>query len=96
LRRYVLEKGVKMYKTALGVPESHTLEQTDTKWEQRKGQDTDTYWYDEKNEAGDIVAKFIIRDSTCIYPPQSRNIQYEKLSATGEHLESGAISPREV
>ncbi len=85
-----------MYKKALGIPDGHSLEKTDTKWEQRKGQDTDTYWYNEKDKNGEIVAKFIVKDSMCIYPPQSRNIQYEKLTAAGEHLKSGGINPNEV
>lgn len=85
-----------MYRKSLGIPENHTLTQTDTKWAERKGQDTDTYWYDENNENGDIVARYVVKDSTCIYPPQKRTIQYEQFSSEGKSIKSGAINPKEI
>ncbi|MHB8987699.1 MAG: hypothetical protein ACYC6S_02835 [Desulfobulbia bacterium] len=85
-----------MYKKGMGVPDNHTLTQTDTKWSERKGRDTDTYWYDEKDERGDLVAKYVVKDTTSMYPPQTRTIEFEKLSADGAHIKSGAIAPREV
>jgi hypothetical protein len=68
------------HKKKIGISESHKLIQTDTKWEQRKGQDTDTYWYDEIDALGVVVAKYIVKDSTSMYPPFGRSITYEKLS----------------
>ncbi|WP_417667184.1 hypothetical protein [Pseudidiomarina sp.] len=67
------------YKEKIGIAESHDLVQTDSKWEQRKGQDTDTYWYDEVDESGTVVAKYVVIDSTSIYPPFERSISYEKV-----------------
>ena len=81
-----------MNKHELGIPANHSLIQTDTKWEQRKGQDTDIYWYDETNEEGKVVAKYIVRDSTCIHPPQKRNITYDKLSIDGQIINSGSLN----
>lgn len=80
-----------MYKEALGISPQHSLVQTDTKWSQRKGQDTDTYWFDEKDEDGIVVAKYVVKDSTCIYPPQNRTVTYEKLSADGKLIKTGTI-----
>lgn len=63
----------------IGVAENNKLIQTDTKWEQRKGQDTDTYWYDEIDVTGNLVAKYIVKDSTSMYPPFGRTVSYEKV-----------------
>lgn len=68
------------HKKKIGIIDTHTLLQTDSKWEQRGGQDTDTYWYDEIDICGNIVAKYVLKDSTSIYPPHERNVDYEKLS----------------
>ena len=67
------------YKKRIGILDAHTLVQTDTKWGQRKGQDTDTYWYDEVDKNGAVVAKYIVEDSTSMYPPFGRSISYEKV-----------------
>lgn len=66
------------HKKKLGIPDAHSLVQTDSKWEQRKGQDTDTYWYDEVDGTGATVAKYVVKDSTSIYPPNGRSITFEK------------------
>lgn len=63
----------------IGIAENNKLIQTDTKWEQRKGQDTDTYWYDEIDATGNLVAKYILKDSTSMYPPFGRTVSYEKV-----------------
>ncbi|STQ89309.1 hypothetical protein EV682_101307 [Iodobacter fluviatilis] len=59
------------------IPVDHTLVQTGTKWEQRKGQDTDLTMYDQMDPEGNIIAKYIERDSTSMYPPCGRSITYE-------------------
>lgn len=81
-----------MTKGKLGIPANHSLIQTDTKWWQRKGQDTDTSWYDETDEERNVVAKYIVRDSTCIYPPQKRSITFDKLSIHGQIINSGSLN----
>jgi len=85
-----------MYKKSMGVPDNHTLSQTDTKWAERKGRDTDTYWYDEKDESGNLVAKYVVRDTTSVYPPQTRSIEFEKLTVDGGHIKTSAIDPSKI
>jgi hypothetical protein len=77
-----LEESMSMdeHKQKIGIPETHQLVSTqESKWEQRKGQDTDTYWYDHVDEAGTVIAKYIVKDSTSMYPPCTRSITYEKI-----------------
>ena len=57
----------------------------------KKGLDTDTYWFDEINKDGKLVAKYIIKDSTSIYPPQTRTITFEKYSIDGNLVEDGRL-----
>lgn len=68
------------HKKVIDIPSDHKLVQTDKKLEQRKGQDTDTYWYDEVDPTGNVVAKYIVKDSTSINPPSKRRITWEKVS----------------
>ena len=67
------------YKKKIGIPDCDDLVQTETTWKQRKGQDTDTYWYDHVDENGNVIAKYKVEDSTSIYPPFGRNISYDKI-----------------
>ncbi|MET0005544.1 hypothetical protein [Candidatus Thiodiazotropha sp. LNASS1] len=67
------------HKAKIGIPADHNLVQTDTKWEQRKSLDTDTYWYDEVDGEGNVVAKWVVKDSTSVYPPFGRDISFEKV-----------------
>jgi len=80
-----------MYKEKLGVPNEHELVRTSSKSEQRKGQDTDIYGYDEKNTDGEIIAKYIVRDSMSIYPPQSTTVSFVKYDPSGSEIGSGRI-----
>lgn len=68
------------HKKEAGIPCSHELVQTQAMSSQRKGQDTDTYWYDQVDENGTVVAKWIVKDSTSIYPPFGRSILAEKIA----------------
>lgn len=63
----------------LGIPDGHQLVQTDTKWEQRKGQDTDYYFYDEVNADGNVVGKYEVAEAMSIYPPFSTTVSWKKL-----------------
>lgn len=67
-----------MHEEELKIPSEHSLVQTKTEWKQKKGQDTDTYWYDEIDGQGNIIAKYVVKDSTSMYPPFRRNITFEK------------------
>lgn len=80
-----------MYKEKLGVPNDHELVMTSNKSEQRKGRDTDIYGYDEKNANGEIIAKYVVRDSMSIYPPQSTTVSFIKLDSKGNEIGSGTI-----
>lgn len=81
-----------MIATELGIPSHHSLVQTNSKCEQRKGHDTDINWYDETDENGALVAKYIVKDSTGIYPPQKRNITFDKFSLEGVIIKSGSLN----
>lgn len=61
------------------IPANHTLVQKESKWEQRKGRDTDTYIYEELDPQGNVVAQYIEKDSTSMYPPFGRSVMYEKV-----------------
>lgn len=64
----------------IGIPDAHKLVQTKpSEWAQRKGQDTDTYWYDEVDPTGAVVAKYIVKDSTSMHPPCTRSITFDKV-----------------
>ncbi len=64
------------YKKKIGLPESHALSISSSKWTQRKGQDTDTYECEERNRQGEVIAKYTVKDSTSIYPPFGRSITW--------------------
>ena len=68
-----------MHEQEIGIAEGHTLNQTKTEWKQKKGQDTDTYWYDELNEEGEVVAQYVLWDTTSMHPPFGRTITFEKI-----------------
>lgn len=68
------------HKQRIGIPESHSLVQTATKWRASKGLDIDYYWYDELDENGNIVTKYLVEDGIEIYPPQKKYFHYEEIS----------------
>lgn len=80
-----------MYKENLGVPTEHELIRTSSNNEQRKGRDTDIYSYEEKNVDGEVIAKYVVRDSMSIYPPQSTTVSFIKYDLNGVEIESGTI-----
>ncbi len=80
-----------MYKEKLGIPQEHELVRTSSKSEQRKGRDTDIYSYDEKNSCGELIAKYVVRDSMSIYPPQSTTVSYVKYDVSGKEIGSGNL-----
>ena len=64
------------YRELLGVQSDHRLVQTDTKSEQRKGQDTDIYWIDEYDSNDLLVNQYVVKDSMSIYPPFKKNATF--------------------
>ena len=80
-----------MYKEKLGVPNEHDFVMTSSKSEQSKGRDTDIYGYEEKNADGEVIAKYVVRDSMSIYPPQSTTVSYVKYDSADQEIGSGTI-----
>jgi hypothetical protein len=80
-----------MYKEKLEIPDDHDFVRTSMKSENRKGQDTDIYTYDEMNTKKELVARYEVRDSMCIYPPQNRTISYTKYDTSGKEIDSGRL-----
>jgi len=64
------------YKQKIGLPEDHSLIIVSSEWKQRKGQDTDTYECEERDQDGLAVARYTVKDSTSIYPPFGRSITW--------------------
>ena len=67
------------HKAKIGIPAEHTLVPTGTTWEQRKGKDTDYYFYDEVDPDGNIVAKYEVSEAMSIYPPFGTTVRWEKV-----------------
>lgn len=63
------------------IPADHQMVQVEVRKEQKKGQNTDTHWYDQIDPDGKLVARFVEVDSTSIYPPFGRYISYERIPA---------------
>ena len=47
--------------------------------ETKRGEDIDTYWYDELNEKEELVAQYIVYDITSMHPPFGRTIKYDRI-----------------
>lgn len=69
-----------MHERELEIPEGHKLVQIKSEWKQKKGQDTDTYWYEELDQEDQVVAKYIVKDSTSMYPPFKKNVTFDKFT----------------
>lgn len=80
-----------MYEEKLGIPANHQLVSKGSSNEQKKGRDTDIYNYDELDEQGTIIAKYSVKDSMSIYPPQKTIVTYIKYTPDGTEVESGQI-----
>ena len=82
-----------MYRDLLEIPAEHQFVRTDMKWDIGKKQDIDTFWYDEKKATGEVVAKYIVKVTTYIYPPKKSDISFKKYSADAlSLLASGDLS----
>lgn len=67
------------YRKKLGIPENHKFIRTETSSRKTKGKDTDIYEYEQLDEEGNLIACYVIEDSTSMYPPFKRSIEYKKL-----------------
>ena len=68
-----------MHEEELKISKENTLVQTKTEWKQKRGEDIDTYWYDELNEKEELVAQYIVYDIASMHPPFGRTIRYDKI-----------------
>lgn len=82
------------YRQEIGIALDANLVRTATDWKQRKGRDTDYEYYEERDETGNVVAKYEIQDSTSMYPPFGRTVEYYKYAPDGTQLATGSISTR--
>ena len=65
------------------IPTDHKLIQNGAlKNRASKGRDTDTYEYNQIDKDGNIIAVYIIEDSTSTNPPFDQNISYKKKLVT--------------
>ena len=80
-----------MYRERLQVPSENEFVRRSSRNESRKGQDTDIYEYDEINPEGELVARYVIRDSMSIYPPQTTTTLFSKYDLEGVQVDSGII-----
>ncbi|HCS64831.1 MAG TPA: hypothetical protein DIW64_12575 [Cellvibrio sp.] len=67
------------HKIKMGIPENHTLVSTGSKSEQRKGKDTDYYFYNEVDEGGNVLAKYEVSEAMSIYPPFGTAVNWKKV-----------------
>jgi len=69
------------YSKKIGIPEGHRLVAAKASdWKVSKGQDADTYYYDHVDENDNVIAHYIVKDSTSTYPPFGRSITWEKVN----------------
>lgn len=74
----------------LPVCQGNSLVSTGGESRQRKGMDNDDDYYDEINQAGEIVAKYHVWHHMSIYPPQKANEGWQKFDIQGNVIASGS------
>jgi len=63
----------------IGIPESHRLVLTDSKWKgARKGRDTDVSYFDEIDESGAVISSYVVEESMSTYPPFKTSVTWQK------------------
>jgi len=67
-----------MYEKELQIPAEHKLVQTNTELKQKRGEDIDTYWYDEFDKDNKLIAKYIVYDITSMHPPFVNTVRFDK------------------
>lgn len=80
-----------MHKKELNIEDGHTLHQTKMENKVKKSEDYDLYYYDELDAYDNIVAKYIVKHSTSIYPPFSVYIEYQKFDVDGKLIEEKRV-----
>lgn len=67
-----------MFEKELNIPTNHSLKLVSSENRAKKSYDIDTYKLEEFNENNELIAKYIIEDSTCMCPPQKQSVTYTK------------------
>lgn len=80
-----------MYEEKLNIIDGHKLIQTKMENIVRKSEDYDLYYYDELDKKNKIVAQYIVKHSTSIYPPFSEYIEYQKFDVDGKLIEEKRV-----
>lgn len=80
-----------MHEKELNIVDNHTLYQTKMENKVKKSEDYDLYYYNELDEDNSIVAKYIVKHSTSIYPPFSVYIEYQKFDIDGKLIEEKRV-----
>ena len=80
-----------MHEKELNIKDGHRLHQTKMENKVRKSEDYDLYHYDELDLTDNIVAKYMVKHSTSIYPPFSVYIEYKKFDIDGKLIEEKRV-----
>lgn len=80
-----------MHEKYLNLQDGHKLHQTKMESKVKKSEDYDLYYYDELNGNENLVAKYIVKHSTSIYPPFNVYIEYQKFDSNGNLIEEKRV-----
>lgn len=81
-----------MYEKELKIKDSHSLKQIKTEWKTKGNEDFDITSYEELNEEGVVICKYIVKDTTLKTPPFSRFLECQKLDLNDKLIEEKRIS----
>ena len=80
-----------MHEKNLNIKANHKLVQTKMENKVKKSKDYDLYYYDELDPNENLVAKYIVKHSTSIYPSFSEYVEYQKFDIDGKLLEEKRV-----
>jgi hypothetical protein len=61
------------------IPGDHHLVLTRTRWDPRDGQDAEFEYYDETDSSGNVVGRYMVRDSAAVRLACAAHVAYEKI-----------------
>lgn len=77
---FMARKAEDLYKEKiLGIASENGLVETYSKYEKNNDFETDTYWYDEVDSKGNVVGKYILKNSCSMSPVRKNNITFDKV-----------------
>ena len=80
-----------MHEKYLNLQDGHKLHQTKMESKVKKSEDYDLYYYDELDANENLVAKYIVKHSTSIYPPFTVYVEYQKFDSDGNLIEEKRV-----